>query len=95
MKVVWTEPAARALESIQDYIATDNPGAAWEVAQLIRHAVARLETHPRSGRNGRIDDTFELVIAGLPYILPYRIQGGEIQILSVYHAARKWPDQFT
>ncbi len=95
MKVVWTEPAAQALEIIQDFIATDNPRAAWEVAQAIRQAVDRLEVHPRSGRQGRIGDTYELVIAGLPYILPYRIQGGEIQILSVYHAARKWPAQFS
>lgn len=94
MKVVWTEPAAQALEIIQDFIASDNSKAAWEVVQAIRKAVARLEVHPQSGRRGRIGDTYELVIAGLPYILPYRIQGEEIQILSVYHAARKWPDQF-
>ncbi len=46
MKVVWTEPAAQALEAIQDFIAADNPKAAWEVAQVIRLAVARLEAHP-------------------------------------------------
>ncbi len=94
MKIVWTEPAAKALEIIQDFIAPDNPRAAWEVAQAIRQAVVRLKVHPQSGRHGRIDDTYELVIAGLPYILPYRIHQGEIQILNVYHAARKWPDQF-
>ncbi len=94
MKVVWTEPAAQALETIQDFIATDSPKAAWEVAQAIRLAVARLEMHPQSGRQGRIGDTYELVIAGLPYILPYRIQGEEIQILSIFHTARKWPVQF-
>lgn len=94
MKVVWTDPAARALELIQDFIARDNPKAAWEVAQIIRLAVTRLEMHPLSGRQGRVCETYELVIAGLPYILPYRIHEGEIQILNVYHAARKWPDQF-
>ncbi len=51
MQVKWTEPAAKALENIQDYIAKDNPRAAFEVAQ-------------------------------------------EIQILSVYHTSRKWPDAF-
>ena len=94
MKVVWTEPAAQALESIQDFIARDNPKAAGEVAQLIRRAVTRLEMYPLSGRQGRVCETYELVIAGLPYILPYRIHEGEIQVLNVYHAARKWPDQF-
>ena len=94
MKVVWTEPAAQALELIQDFIARDSAKAAWEVAQLIRQAVTRLEMHPLSGRRGRVCETYELVIAGLPYILPYRIHDGEIQVLNVYHTARKWPDQF-
>jgi addiction module RelE/StbE family toxin len=94
VKVVWTEPAAQALESIQDFIARDNPGAAWEVAQLIRHAVARLEMHSFSGRKGRVHETYELVLAGSPYVLPYRILEGEIQTLNIYHSARKWPEQF-
>jgi len=94
VKVVWTEPAAWALERIQDFIAEDNPKAAWEVAQWVRRSVERLEIHPFSGRRGRVSESYELVIAGLPYIVPYRIHGGEIQILNVYHAARKWPDKW-
>ena len=90
----WTEPAARALESIQDYIARENRHAAWEVAQRIRHAVGQLEEHPQLGRAGRVRGTLELVIPGLPYIVPYRITGKEVQILSVFHAARKWPEEF-
>ncbi len=93
MKVVWTVPAARALENIQDYIAKDNQHAAWEVAQNIRHAVSQLADHPKLGRTGRVRATCELVIAGLPYIVPYRLKGKEIHILSVYHAARKWPER--
>lgn len=94
MRIIWTEPAARALECIQDYIARDNRRAAWEVAQTIRHAVSQLEDHPRLGRSGRVRGTLELVIPKLPYIVPYRIKGREIQILSVFHTARKWPEKF-
>jgi len=94
VRVVWAEPAARALESIQDYIARDNRRAAWEVAQRVRQAVKQLEEHPKMGRPGRVRGTLELVIPGLPYIAPYRIKGGDVQILSIYHAARKWPEQF-
>lgn len=94
MRIVWTEPAARALESIQDYIARDNRRAAWEVANRVRHAVNQLEEHSKIVRPGRVRGTLELVIPGLPYIVPYRIKGGEVQILSVFHAARKWPEQF-
>ena len=94
MRVVWTEPAARALENIQDYIARDNRRAAWEVAQRVRQAVNQLEEYPKMGRTGRVRGTLELVIQGLPYIVPYRIKGNDVQILSVFHSARKWPGQF-
>ncbi len=94
MRIIWTEPAARALESIQDYIARDNRRAALEVAQRIRHAVSQLEEHPKSGRSGREGGTLELVIPGLLYIVPYRVISKDVQILSVFHAAQKWPEEF-
>jgi len=94
MRVIWTEPAAKALENIQDYIARDNRRAAWEVAQSVRQAVNQLEEHPKMGWAGRVRGTLELVIQGLPYVVPYRIKGNDVQILSVFHSARKWPEQF-
>ena len=94
MRIVWTEPAAKALESIQDYIARDDRHAALEVAQRIRHAVSQLEDHPELGRSGRVSETLELVIPRLSYIVPYRVKDKEVQILSVFHAARKWPEKF-
>lgn len=83
-----------ALEQIQDYIARDNRRAAWEVAQRVRHAVKQLEEHPKIGRTGRVRGTLELVVEGLPYIVPYRIKGNDVHVLSVFHTARKWPEQF-
>ncbi len=94
MRIRWTEPAAKALDSIQDYIAKDNPQAAFEVAQRIRLAVSLLAEYPNIGRRGRVGGTYELVIHGIPYIVPYRIRKKEIQILSVYHTSRKWPESF-
>ena len=87
-----------ALESIQDYIAKDNRRAAWEVAQKKRQTVILLKEHPRLGREGRVRGTYELVIPGLPYIVPYlvpyRVKGSEIQVLTVFHGAKKWPQDF-
>ena len=94
VRVLWTEPAARALENIQDYIARDNRRAAWEVAHRVRQAVNQLEEQPKMGRTGRVRGTLELVIPSLPHIVPYRIKGGDVQILNIFHAARKWPEQF-
>ena len=94
MGIRWTEPAAHALETIQDYIAKENRKAAFEVAQRIQAAVSQLDEFPKMGRVGRLRSTYELVIPGLPYIVPYRIDGKDIHILSVYHTSRKWPDTF-
>ena len=94
MKIRWTTPAARALEEIVDHIADENAQAAYRVAGRIRTMVNRLAEHPRSGRKGRVRGTLELVIPGLPFIVPYRIKGNEVQILSVYHSSRKWPETF-
>jgi len=94
VRIRWTEPAAAALGRIQDYIADDNPRAAFDVAQRIRIAVSQLEAHPKSGRTGRVRGTYELVIHDLRYIVAYRIKKKEVQILSVYHTSRKWPETF-
>lgn len=93
-RIRWTEPAARALKTIQDDIARDNPRAAFEVARRMRVAVSQLEEHPKIGRAGRVRGTYELVIHGIPYVVPYRIKEKEIQILAVYHTARKRPETF-
>lgn len=94
MRIRWTEPAATALGRIQDYIAREDPRAAFAVVQRIRIAVSQLEAHPKIGRTGRVRGTYELVVHGLPYIVPYRIKKNEVHILSVYHTSRKWPETF-
>lgn len=94
MRIRWTEPAAAALARIQDQIANENQRAAFEVIRRIRIAVSQLAVHPKIGRPGRVRGTYELVIHDLPYIVPYRIEKDEVQILSVYRTSRKWPEAF-
>lgn len=91
MKIRWTLPAVDALEQIVDYIALDNPVAATDTAELIYSAVEHLADHPQMGRRGRIEGTRELIIAGTPYLVPYRVKPPSIEILTVLHASRKYP----
>lgn len=85
----------RRLEDIREFIAKDNPPAANRMVSRIRAAVERLGTSPGLGRPGRIAGTRELVVPGTPYIVPYRVHGGDIvQIITVLHSARRWPDRF-
>jgi toxin ParE1/3/4 len=53
-----------------------------------------LPVNPHMGRPGRVPGTRELVIRRTRYIVPYRVHGETLQILRVYHSARRWPDSF-
>ena len=94
MKPVWTRLAVADLLQVYDHIAADDPDAAVEVMRRIREAAAILASHPGLGRSGRVDGTRELVVAGTPYILPYREKAGRVEVLGVIHGARRWPDTF-
>jgi toxin ParE1/3/4 len=43
------------------------------------------------GRIGRRKGTRELVVAGLPYFVVYRLRASTIEVLRVIHGARDWP----
>lgn len=90
-EVVWLARAQRHLTELVAYIAEDNPTAAVSVKERIEQATTYLATNPAMGRQGRIDGTRELVISRLPYIIPYRVRYGRVEILDVIHAARRWP----
>ena len=89
MRIVWTETAIRHLAAIQTYIEQDKPIAARRVAKKIRETVAHLATHPYLGRAGRKPGTRELVLADMPYIVPYRVRDDRLTILAVLHGARR------
>ena len=78
---------------ISAYIAQDNPTAARQTVDRIRDAVAHLVAHPAMGRVGRINGTRELVIAGTPYIVAYRVRKRSVRILAVLHSAQRWPSK--
>jgi addiction module RelE/StbE family toxin len=94
MRVVWAAPALRELEAIGDYIARDNPSAAARIVTRILDRVDMLTDQPETGRLGRIAGTRELVVTDTPFVVPYRVRGDRIEVLSVFHGARRWPDSF-
>jgi addiction module RelE/StbE family toxin len=89
--IVWRRQAVDDLRALQAYIGKDDPRAAARIARRVRSAVEILAAQPRMGRVGRVKGTRELIVAGTPYIVPYRLRANEVQILRVYHAARRWP----
>jgi len=92
VKVRWLDQAVKDLKAVRAYIARDNPSAAAGVAQRIRDAVKILNDYPAAGRAGRVPNTRELIVAGTPYILPYRVRAENVEILRVLHGAQQWPE---
>ena len=93
MNILWSPEAIEDLNSVRAYIAEYNPSAARTVVLHILHSIEQLlPDNPQIGRPGRVPGTRELVIPKTPFIVPYRSQRNVIQILRVYHGARRWPE---
>jgi toxin ParE1/3/4 len=94
VRVKWLPGALANLDAEAEYIARDKPLASARVVQKIKHSIAQLQQYPSLGRPGRVAGTRELVIDGTPYVIPYRVRHDEIEILRVFHTARRWPRRF-
>ncbi len=96
MKILWTEPAAKDLEHIEDYIQHDNPIAATDVVlNIINTAETLLSVHFLIRSAGRVYGTRELVFSAYPtYIVVYRMVESNLEIIKVLNGARKWLDSF-
>ena len=94
MRVRWLRKARLNLDSIHAYIARDNPHAASRVIRQIVDRVDDLAANPNSDTRspGRVAGTRELVIAP-SCVIPFRIKGGALQVLRVFHTRQRWPDK--
>ena len=94
MKLVWLPSAVADLQGLRAYIAEHDPQAARAVAQKIRTSVAYLKAHPRLGRPTDVDEIRQMSVPNLPYLIPYRVQDGRIEILRVFHTAQEQPENW-
>ena len=98
--VAWSRAALEDMKAQVAFIAREIPAAARRVAQRIRATGNALQDFA-TGHAGRVADTYEKSVRGLPYIIAYAIDRKDdaetIAVLHVIHAARdwregKWPD---
>ena len=94
MKIVWSRRAIRNLVSLRAYIARESDENAAVVAGRILGAIELLQIHPDLGRSGRVLGTRELVVPKTPYIIPYRVRHGRLELIAVFHGRQKWPGRF-
>jgi toxin ParE1/3/4 len=65
--------------------------AAIEAGDEIDRQIGAILDFPEVGRPGRIDDTRELVVTGLPRIVCYAVTDKTVTILRVLHGRQQWP----
>jgi len=94
MRIRWLRKALRNLDEEATYIAADDPNAARLVIRRIFEAVDQLAEQPGAGRPGRVPGTRELVVRNTRYILPYRVRGGTVEILRLFHTSRRRPQRW-
>lgn len=90
----WTETAASDLQNIHDYIAKDSPTVAHAVARRVCDAISRLGDFPDMGRP--VPERAEPGLRELvrpPYRIVYERRPDSVIILTVFHAARMFPDE--
>jgi toxin ParE1/3/4 len=95
MTLAWSPEAIDDLASLRTYISVEDPAAAKRIAlQIIQSVEELLSQNPHLGHPGRVPGTRELVISKAPVVVPYRVHNEALQILRVYHHARRWPEHF-
>lgn len=88
-EIRWTEEALRWLQDIRDYIALDNPTAAYEVVSGIFEKAQLLRRFPEIGYKYRMETEgdIRIVLYG-HYRIAYLLhRSSDIDILGVFHGA--------
>ena len=94
MKIRWMPLAEQDLEAAYEHVRQENDDAAKHLVARVFSSVGMLARYPRSGREGRVKGTRELVVGQTPYLIAYRVHGDEVQILAVLRGAQRWPKTF-
>lgn len=91
IRIVWTHQAIQDVQAIRAYIGRDSARYAALVTEQIVEAINRLTNFPTSGRivPELQDETLREVILG-NFRIVYRVTRDEVQVLTVFHAARQF-----
>jgi toxin ParE1/3/4 len=89
MRIRWTPAAAADLQQINDYLKEHHPHYRHATIRKMYGTIQSLKEWPNLGRVGREEGTRELLFPPLPYVAVYRVQGGNIEVLRIYHGAQE------
>lgn len=91
MRVRYTEPAARELDAGISYFLEHAPSVVVDFADSIDRALTRLLDHPYSAEETEKRGVRRVYVRRFRYSIFYTVQGDDIVILHIRHAARRRP----
>lgn len=94
--IVLTNKAQSDLDSIHEhYQSTIGVEGADDVIATILESLRQLQRFPGSGRPSVVPDIRELVLTRYPFVAPYRLKGGQLQILRILHQRSQRPQDWS
>lgn len=88
--LLWTSLALLDLNNILQYFSEYNENVTIKVAKEFDMAISNIEKFPQIGVLGRKVQTRELFLSHYPYVIIYRINDADIEILRLLHTHQKW-----
>ncbi len=89
MRVRYTPRAFADREEIFEYLSRRSPRVAREVKRFVKQRVASLVNSPRRSPMVKEFGVYAHWLGRYPYIIYYRIVGGEVWIIHIRHVARE------
>jgi toxin ParE1/3/4 len=91
MKLRFTLEALMHIDAIGFYLAHRSPAAAAHIVSRIVADCDRLAEFPHLGHAGRVPDTYEWTVTGLPYVVVHELNRDmtEVIIIGVFHGAQR------
>lgn len=87
-KITWTTEAQRWLEEIFEYIAADNPRAAFQTVNAIYERTQVLTQFPEMGQRYQASSRHVRILLYGHYRIAYLIKNdGDIDVLGIFHGA--------
>jgi toxin ParE1/3/4 len=86
--------AIRDLDEVYAYIAAGDPRAAAGVAKRLAVSLKLIGERPDIGRPTKWTNVREWSVPDLPYVIPYRVRNGVIDILRIWHTSRNRPENW-
>jgi len=89
MRVRFTPRARTDLRQILEYLDQRSPQGARNVKFAIKKTIQFIGWYPQAGRIGGVKETRVLPVGRYPYLIYWAVEGSEVWLIHIRHAARR------